>query len=83
MKIAVVGTGPCGLTAAYYLATLGHEVTLFDSNAKAGGTMRYGIPRYRLPEDVLDENIAEVLDLGVAFKPRTVLGKKVSLEVLD
>ncbi len=82
-KIAVVGAGPCGLTTAYYLATLGHQVTLFDSEPKAGGTMRYGIPRYRLPEEIIDRNIKDILNLGVNFKPEKILGKNITLEGLQ
>ena len=57
-KIAIVGAGPAGLTAAFYLVRLGHEVTVFDEHPKAGGIMRYGIPDYRLPKDVLEKETA-------------------------
>ena len=56
-KVAIVGAGPAGLTAAYYLATKGHEVTLFDAFPMPGGMMRYGVPEYRLPEKRLDKDI--------------------------
>jgi len=56
-KVAIVGGGPAGLTAAYYLAQLGHEVTVFDMMEKMGGLLRYGIPQYRLPKEVLDSEI--------------------------
>ncbi|MBU4426517.1 MAG: FAD-dependent oxidoreductase, partial [Proteobacteria bacterium] len=74
-KVAVVGSGPAGLTAAYYLVTKGHEVTLFDAFPKPGGTMRYGIPNYRLPEERLDKDINDILEWGVTFKGDTVIGK--------
>ena len=61
-KVAVVGAGPAGLTAAYYLGAKGHEVTMFDAFPKPGGTMRYGIPRYRLPEERLDKDIEVILE---------------------
>lgn len=64
-KVAVIGAGPTGLTAAYYLAKKGHDLTIYEKNAKAGGQCRYGIPAYRLPDDVLDAEIAEILGVGV------------------
>jgi len=82
-KVAIIGSGPAGLTAAYYLVSKGHEVTVFDSFPKPGGTMRYGIPRYRLPEKRLEKEINEILDLGVTFKGNTTIGKDVSLDQLD
>jgi len=81
-KVAVVGAGPAGLTAAYYLATLGHAVTLFDAFPEPGGMMRYGIPSYRLPEARLQRDVQEILDLGVEFKGSTVVGSDVSLAEL-
>lgn len=81
-RVAIVGAGPAGLTAAYYLATLGHQVTLIDTFPKAGGTMRYGIPQYRLPEDRLDKDVNAILNLGVTFQGNTVVGKDVTLEEL-
>lgn len=67
-KIAVIGAGPSGLTAAYYLAKKGHEVTVFEKNEKAGGQCRYGIPSYRLPDDLLDREIANILEIGIELK---------------
>ena len=81
-KAAVVGAGPAGLSAAYYLAGKGHAVTLFDAFPKPGGAMRYGIPNYRLPEERLDKDINDILELGVTFKGRTVIGKDMSLDEL-
>ena len=81
-KAAVVGAGPAGLAAAYYLATKGHEVTLFDAFPKPGGAMRYGIPNYRLPEERLDKDINDILELGVTLKGETVIGKDVTLDEL-
>jgi NADPH-dependent glutamate synthase beta subunit-like oxidoreductase len=66
--VLVVGAGPAGLTAAYHLRLLGHEVTLRDSGTEPGGMMRYGIPSYRLPRDILDAEINRVLDLGVRLE---------------
>ena len=63
-KLAIVGAGPAGLTAAMYGAKLGHEVTVFEAREKAGGQLRYGIPNYRLPREVLDEEINTILEQG-------------------
>lgn len=60
-KIAVVGAGPAGMTAAYYAARLGHQVNIFEARPAAGGQMRYGIPNYRLPREILDEEIRHIL----------------------
>jgi len=67
-KVAVVGSGPGGLTAAYYLATLGHQVTVFEENDAPGGMLRMGIPEYRLPRTALDQEIDYLKELGVALK---------------
>jgi NADPH-dependent glutamate synthase beta subunit-like oxidoreductase len=66
-RVLVVGAGPSGLSAAYQLAKLGHEVEVRDSSPRPGGMMRYGIPEYRLPRHVLDAEIARLVDLGVRF----------------
>jgi NADPH-dependent glutamate synthase beta subunit-like oxidoreductase len=71
--VLVVGAGPSGLSAAYHLRLLGHEVTIFDAGPAPGGMMRFGIPRYRLPREVLDAEIARILDMGVHLESgRTV-----------
>ena len=70
-KAAMVGSGPGGLTAAYYLAKLGHSVTVFEQFSKAGGMMRVGIPDYRLPEDILDAEIRIIEEAGVDIKVNT------------
>ena len=64
-KITIVGAGPSGLTAAYYLSRLGHEVTVYEANSEAGGVLRYGIPEYRLPKAVLKKEIGFIQKLGV------------------
>lgn len=81
-RVAVVGAGPAGLTAAFYLRKQGHRVTVFERRSKAGGMMRFGIPRYRLPEDLLDREIRSVFDLGVEFRACRSLGKDFTLEQL-
>ncbi|MGD9116228.1 MAG: NADH-quinone oxidoreductase subunit NuoF [Dehalococcoidia bacterium] len=70
-KVAVVGSGPAGLTAAFYMAKLGHEVTVFEALPEAGGMMRVAIPDYRLPKDVLQRDIAEIEAVGVDIKKNT------------
>ena len=67
-KAAIVGAGPAGLTAAWYLVLKGHDVTVFEKEEKAGGQMRYGIPAYRLPDDVVDREIADILEQGVRLE---------------
>ena len=66
-RVAVVGSGPCGLTAAWYLARLGHEVTVFEALELAGGMLRHGIPEYRLPDAVIDADIAQIAQAGVTI----------------
>ena len=67
-RILVVGAGPSGLSAAYHLARLGHAVEIHEAGPLAGGMMRFGIPKYRLPRDVLDAEVKRILDLGVVLK---------------
>lgn len=64
-KILIVGAGPSGLSAAYFLRKLGHDVTIYETHPKPGGMMRYGVPRYRLPREVLDAEINRIINLGV------------------
>lgn len=75
-KVAVIGGGPAGLTAAYYLRQLGHSVTIYDMMEKMGGMLRYGIPQYRLPKEVLDKEIALIEKTGV----KMVNGKKLGVD---
>ena len=81
-KVAIVGSGPAGLTAAWFLLCHGHEVTILDANAQAGGMMRYGIPRFRLPDAVIESDLATLLDMGLEFQFNTTFGKNVTLETL-
>ena len=67
-RVLVVGAGPSGLSAAYHLARMGHSVTIKDAGAAAGGMMRYGIPKYRLPRDILDAEISRILDMGITLE---------------
>jgi len=81
-RVAVVGAGPAGLSAAYFLRLKGHKVTVFEAQEKAGGMLRYGIPAYRLPKDVLDKEIERIEKMGAEFKYGQKLGKDISLSSL-
>jgi NADPH-dependent glutamate synthase beta subunit-like oxidoreductase len=74
-NVAVIGGGPAGLSNAFFLKRLGHDVTIFDAMPKLGGMIRYGIPEYRLPKDVLAWEIQGILDLGIEHKPNVILGR--------
>ena len=81
-KVAVIGGGPAGLSAAYYLALEGHEVTIFEANPKLGGMLRYGIPEYRLPTEILDKEIASITKLCHEVHCEASLGKDFTIESL-
>ena len=82
-KVAIIGGGPAGMAAAYQLRRKGHGATIYDDNAELGGMMRYGIPGYRTPRDVLDAEIQRIIDMGVKTKLKTRVGDDVSLEKLE
>lgn len=83
-KIAIVGGGPSGLTAAYFLSLMGHTVEIFDEHEKLGGMLRYGIPEYRLPKARLDEDITAILNAGdITVHTGTKIGRDVTVEELD
>jgi formate dehydrogenase major subunit len=82
-RIAVVGAGPSGLSAAYYAARAGHDVTVFEKQHHAGGMMRYGIPDYRLPKTVLDREIGVIEAMGVQIVTDKALGVHLRLEDLQ
>lgn len=81
-RVAVVGGGPGGLTTAYYLALEGHKVTILEAQEAAGGMLRYGIPPYRLPNQVLDDEVNDILSLGVELKTNQRLGRDYMLDTL-
>ena len=79
-RVGIIGGGPGGLTAAYYLSLKGHRVTIVDAMPQMGGMLRYGIPEYRLPKKVLDEEIAEIASLGVEMKNNFRIGVDATFE---
>jgi len=81
-KVAIVGAGPSGLSCAYQLARRGYRVVVFEAFEKAGGMLRYGIPRYRLPENILDAEINTILNLGIELKYQTKIGQDISYDQL-
>lgn len=81
-KVAIVGSGPAGLTAAYELRIKGHEVVVFEAFHRAGGVLVYGIPRFRLPLEIIDEDVAFLEKLGVQFVYDMIIGKVLSLDDL-
>jgi NADPH-dependent glutamate synthase beta subunit-like oxidoreductase len=81
-KVAVIGAGPAGLTAAFYLRKKGHQVTVLEAREKPGGMMRYGIPYYRLPQDVLEKEIQSVLSPGIELRTSQKLGVDYEIDQL-
>ncbi|MDO9064427.1 MAG: NAD(P)-binding protein [Sulfuricella sp.] len=79
-KVAIIGGGPAGLSAAYHLTLKGHSCTIFDEHALLGGMMRYGIPGFRTPREVLDTEIQRIIDLGVEVKLNVHIGKDITLD---
>jgi len=81
-RVAIVGAGPAGLAAGYYLQQCGYECTVFDDHEKPGGMLQYAVPADELPRDVLDKEIAQIERIGVKFRCGTKIGGKISLEDL-
>ena len=81
--VAVIGGGPGGLTAAYYLSLMGHTVTVYEQRPKLGGMLRYGIPDYRLPQDVLDRDIRHILSAGVTVRTGVSVGRDLAMEEIQ
>ncbi len=81
-KVAVIGGGPAGVSAAYWLACMGHEPTIFEQRKQLGGMLRYGIPSYRLPRERLDSEIAYLASAGIEVKTDIAVGKDISFEAI-
>jgi formate dehydrogenase major subunit len=81
-KVAIIGAGPAGLTAAYFLRTMGHGAEIFEMMDKPGGMLRYGIPQYRLPKNVVDSEVAIIENMGAKINYNTKLGDDITLEYL-
>lgn len=81
-KVAIVGAGPAGLSAAYYLQMFGVDCTVYDAHEAPGGMIRYGIPSYRLPRNIIDGEAAAIEELGATFKYNTAIGRDISMEEL-
>lgn len=81
-KVAVIGSGPAGLTCAAFLAKCGADVTIFEKKKTLGGLLRYGIPEFRLPKNVLDKTINKIVDLGIKIELNKELGTNLKLDVL-
>ena len=81
-KVAVVGSGPTGLTTAYYLSRIGHSVTVFEANSYMGGMLRVGIPEYRLPRAVLQKDLDHILSMGIDIQTEKLIGEHLSLDDL-
>jgi glutamate synthase (NADPH/NADH) small chain len=82
-KVAIIGGGPGGMAAAYQLRLKGHAVTIFDAQEELGGMMRYGIPGYRMPRDVMDGEIKRIIDMGVTVKSKTKVGVDVPMDEIE
>ncbi len=82
-KVAVVGGGPAGLSAAYFLRRKGHDVTIIEAKARLGGMMRFGIPGYRVPRDMLDKEIGRIIDMGVEVRTGVKVGTDITMDELN
>ncbi len=82
-KVAIIGGGPSGLSCAYYLALMGHGVTVYEEREQLGGMLRYGIPSYRFPREKLDAEIESILSLGIEVHTGVTVGRDIWLEKLE
>ncbi len=81
-KVAIVGSGPAGITIAILLASKGYDITIFEAHDKIGGVMRYGIPEFRLPKAILDKLKDKLIEIGVKIRPNTLIGPTITVDDL-
>lgn len=81
-RIAIIGSGPAGLTISFILALKGYNITIFEAHDKIGGVLRYGIPEFRLPKDILEKLKKKLIELGVKIRPNTLIGPVITLDDL-
>lgn len=82
-RVAIIGGGPCGLSCAFYLQLMGHQAVVYEQRPKLGGMLRYGIPRYRLPEEMLDQDIAVILSTGVEVNTGISVGTDIQIADIE
>ena len=80
LRVAIIGAGPAGLTLAIILAKRGYKITIIDSKDKIGGVLRYGIPEFRLPKNLLDKLLLRMEELGIYFRPNTLVGPSITID---
>jgi NADPH-dependent glutamate synthase beta chain and related oxidoreductases len=81
-KVAIIGSGPAGITIAFILASKGYDITIFEAHDKIGGVMRYGIPEFRLPKDILDRIKEKLIYMGIKIRPNTLIGPTITIDDL-
>lgn len=81
-NVAIIGSGPAGITIAFMLALKGYKITIFEAHDKIGGILRYGIPDFRLPKDILDKLKVKLVDMGVKIRPNILIGKMITVDEL-
>lgn len=81
-KVAIIGSGPAGITIAFILASRGYDITIFEAHDKIGGVMRYGIPEFRLPKEILDKIKEKLVNMGIKIRPNTLIGPTISIDDL-
>lgn len=81
-RVAIIGSGPAGITIAFILASKGYKITIFESKEKIGGVLRYGIPEFRLPKGILDKIHEKLIELGVKIRPNTLIGPVLTIDKL-